>query len=135
MKTNRVMSRATSTIFIIFLMFTSGSVAWAEASINPENVVNEKNASEQKDESVIQAFASREVKKSDIVAIQDKTKRLVMFFMGVPLLILLATTVALGIAMVIFEKKVFVAHMICAGLSMTLAIAHAIVGIVWFYPF
>ena len=124
------MNRFLSTIFIVFMMFTSGSAVWADATKNTENIV-----SEQKDESVIQAFSSREVKKSDIVTIKDQTKYLVMFFMGVPLLILLATTVGLGIAMVIYEKKVFVAHMICAGLSMTLAIAHAIVGIVWFYPF
>jgi len=48
---------------------------------------------------------------------------------------LLLVTGGLGVAMGVYGKQVFVAHMICAGLSMTLAIAHAIVGIVWFYPF
>lgn len=83
----------------------------------------------------MQSFVSREVVESDIVAIEDETKRLVMFFMGVPLLILLIATVALGVAMVIYGKQVFVAHMICAGLSLTLAMAHAVVGLVWFFPF
>jgi len=36
--------------------------------------------------------------------------------------------------MVVFAKPVFVAHMIFAGFSLTLAIAHAIVAIVWFFP-
>ena len=60
---------------------------------------------------------------------------LVMFFLGVPLLILLIATVTLGIAMGVYGKQVFLPHMICAGLSMTLALGHAVVGIVWFYPF
>ena len=58
-----------------------------------------------------------------------------MFVMGVPLLILLLVTGALGIAMGVYGKQVFVAHMVFAGLTMTLALAHAVVGIVWFYPF
>ena len=81
------------------------------------------------------AFTSQEVKDSDVIAIDEKKKRLIMFFLGVPLLILLFTTGALGIAMGVYGKQVFVAHMICAGLSMTLALGHAVVGIVWFYPF
>lgn len=117
-----------ASLFIVLSVLVF-SLAWAETPAD-ENSLREQN-----DAGVMQAFASREVKKSEIVAIEDKTKRQVMFFMGVPLLIMLAATVALGIAMVIFDKKVFVAHMISAGLSMTLAIAHAIVGIVWFYPF
>jgi hypothetical protein len=128
MKANRQMSRV---ILITLAVYLAALVSPACADA-PDSEAAEK---EQNDTSVMQAFSSKEVKKSEVVAIGDKTKRLVMFFMGVPLLLLLATTVALGIAMVIFEKKVFVAHMIFAGLSMTLAIAHAIVGVVWFYPF
>ncbi|NOX42880.1 MAG: hypothetical protein GXP19_03980 [Gammaproteobacteria bacterium] len=73
--------------------------------------------------------------KSEIVAIPDKRKHLIMFIMGIPLLLLIATTVSLGVAMVIYDKKVFVAHMIFAGLSLTLAVGHAVVGLVWFNPF
>jgi hypothetical protein len=58
-----------------------------------------------------------------------------MFLLGVALLTLVLITGGLGIAMGVYGKQVFVAHMIFAGLSMTLAIAHAIVGIVWFYPY
>ena len=129
MRIREQMSKLYQVSFFVLLSILTASIAWAETP-SDENTVKEQNNS-----SVMQAFASREVKKSEIVTIEDKTKRLVMFFMGVPLLLMLTLTVALGIAMVIFDKKVFVAHMISAGLSMTLAIAHAIVGIVWFYPF
>ncbi len=65
----------------------------------------------------------------------DRTRRWVMFALGAPLLILLLITGSLGIAMGVFGKPVYLAHMVCAGLSVTLAIVHAIVGIVWFRPF
>ena len=107
------------------------SIAWSAADVLPE----EKSTKEQNNSSVMQAFTSNEVKDSEIVAIEDETKRLVMFILGVPLLIMLIATVILGIAMGIYGKQVFLPHMICAGLSMTLALGHAVVGIVWFYPF
>lgn len=84
---------------------------------------------------VLNAFNKDQAKPSSIVSISDQKKRLIMFFMGVPLLILILLTAALGIAMGMYGKPVYIPHMICAGLSVTLAIAHAIVGIVWFYPF
>jgi hypothetical protein len=84
---------------------------------------------------VIQAFTSEENIESDIVDIDEKTKHIVLFAMGVPLLILLLVTGGLGIAMGVYGKPYFLAHMVCAGMSITLAIAHAVVGIVWFYPF
>ena len=66
--------------------------------------------------------------------ISDHRKQQIMFIMGITLLIFIVTTVSLGIAMVVFAKPVFVAHMIFAGFSLTLAVAHAIVAIVWFFP-
>ena len=65
----------------------------------------------------------------------EKKKREIMFFMGIPLLIMLITTAALGIAMGIYGKKVFLAHMVLASLSLCLAVVHAVVGLVWFFPF
>lgn len=65
----------------------------------------------------------------------DKRKREIMFVMGIPLLIMLLSTAVLGIAMGVFGKKVFIAHMVVASLSLCLAVAHAIVGLVWFFPF
>jgi len=66
--------------------------------------------------------------------IGNHKKQQIMFVMGITLLIFIITTVSLGVAMVVFAKPVFVAHMIFAGFSLTLAIAHAVVAIVWFFP-
>jgi hypothetical protein len=67
--------------------------------------------------------------------ISDKRKQQILLLMGVGLLIGLFTTGGLGISMVVFEKQVYVAHMISAGLTITLAIAHAVTSIVWFWPY
>jgi len=87
------------------------------------------------DQQVIQSFTSKKHVESETVAIPDAKKKLIMFFLGVPLLLLIIATVSLGIAMGVYGKPVYVAHMVCAGLSLTLALAHAVVGLVWFYPF
>jgi hypothetical protein len=84
---------------------------------------------------VIGAFTKEQDAKSEIVAIPDQKKKLIMFLMGVPLLVFILVTAALGVAMGVYGKPVYVPHMIFAGLSVTLAIAHAVVGIVWFFPF
>lgn len=85
---------------------------------------------------VIQSFTSQtDDIESDIIKIDDQRKRQVMFAMGVPLLIFIMITVGLGIAMGVFGKDVYIAHMIFAGLSLTLAMGHAVVGVVWFWPF
>ena len=93
--------------------------------------------SEQKGDSakVMEAFEQQASKiKIDRPSTIQK-KHLTMFLLGAPLLILLLITGALGIAMGIYGKQVFVLHMISAGLTITLAFVHAIVGVIWFYPF
>ncbi|MDX8402258.1 MAG: hypothetical protein R8K47_06460 [Mariprofundaceae bacterium] len=67
--------------------------------------------------------------------IETKRKHEILFWMGIALLVLLFATGALGVAMVAFGKDVFIAHMILAGLSLTLAVAHAATSIAWFWPF
>lgn len=67
-------------------------------------------------------------------AIADKSKHQILFWMGLALLVLILATASFGIAVGIYEKDVYLWHMLCAGLSVTLAIAHAVVAIVWFYP-
>ncbi len=67
-------------------------------------------------------------------AISTKRKHEILFLMGAGLLILLLLTAALGLAMGIWEKDVFTWHMLSAGLTLTLAIVHAVVSFVWFYP-
>jgi hypothetical protein len=93
--------------------------------------MNQANDSAQ----IMQAFNRQHREAEHAKSITDKDKQRVMFFLGVTLLTLVLITGCLGIAMGLYGKQVFVAHMIFAGLSMTLAVAHAIVGIVWFYPF
>jgi len=88
-----------------------------------------------KESQVIQAFTSKQETENKIIKIEDQRKRQIMFVMGVPLLLFIIITVSLGIAMGVFGKEVYVAHMIFAGLSLTLALGHAIVGMVWFWPF
>jgi len=83
---------------------------------------------------VLQSF-EKTAQAPDATDPTDQTRRWVMFFLGAPLLILLLITGGLGIAMGVYGKPVYLAHMIFAGLSITLAIVHAIVGIVWFRPF
>ncbi len=84
---------------------------------------------------VMQAFTEQEQTESDLVKIELEQKRLIMFIMGVFLLVGVIATAGLGIAMVLFGKQVFIAHMIGAGFTVFLAIVHAVTAIVWFFPF
>lgn len=67
--------------------------------------------------------------------LSDHFKRVVMFTMSIPLFLLLVVTAGLGIATGVYGKKLYIPHMVLAGLTVTLALAHAIAGIVWFFPF
>ncbi len=120
---------------LIVLVFSFPVVYGAVESQESEPTAQQQKDEEQDSASVILSFATDQSAKSELVAIEDETKHLVMFIMGVPLLILLLVTVGLGVAMGIYGKQVFVPHMVCAGLSLSLAMGHAVVGIVWFYPF
>jgi hypothetical protein len=84
---------------------------------------------------VMEAFEKQATHVEDANVFSDHKKHVIMFVMGVPLLILILITGALGIAMVVYGKEVFTLHMIFAGLTVTLAIAHLITGLVWFFPF
>ena len=104
------------------------NVAFADSQVEPDSA-GESEAQ------IIQKFTSQESIDSEIVTIDDQRKRQIMFAMGVPLLLFIIITVALGVAMGVFGKDVYIAHMVFAGLSLTLALGHAIVGLVWFWPF
>ncbi len=67
-------------------------------------------------------------------AISTKRKHEILFWMGGALLLLVLFAAGFGIAMGIFDKDVFLWHVLSAGLATTLAIAHAVVAFVWFYP-
>jgi len=66
--------------------------------------------------------------------IETKRKHQILFLMGGALLILILLAAGFGVAMGIFDKDVFIWHVLSAGLATTLAIAHGVVAFVWFYP-
>jgi len=85
---------------------------------------------------VLEAFDKQQVQRvKQASELSDHSKRLIMFTLAIPLFVLLLITGGLGIATGVFGKKLFIPHMVFAGLTVTLALAHAIVGLVWFYPF
>lgn len=85
---------------------------------------------------VLEAFDQQQVNRvKNAGAISDHEKQVIIFAMGAPLAVLLLITGGLGIATGVYGKQLYVAHMICAGLTITLALAHVIVGLVWFFPF
>ena len=89
-------------------------------------------------ETVIQEFVKQD-ERTQIAILKERqadarTKHQILFLMGITLLVCILTTGGLGIAMAVYGKQVFIPHMLFAGLSATLAIVHAVVAIVWFYP-
>lgn len=84
---------------------------------------------------IMREFNQQRVDTERAKSITEKDRHRIMFLLGIVLIVLILITGGLGIAMGVFGKPVFVPHMIFAGLSTTLALVHAIVGIVWFYPF
>jgi hypothetical protein len=85
---------------------------------------------------VLEAFDRQQVQRVNQASeLSDHKKHMIMFMLAVPLLLLLIITGGLGIATGVYGKQLFIPHMIFAGLTVTLALAHAIAGLVWFYPF
>lgn len=112
---------------ILFFILLSGQVFAAE----PETKQSELGG----DISVMQSFASQQTEEGQAVRISDKRKHFWLFVMGITLLTLILLTATLGLMMGVYGKDVFIAHMLTAGLTVTLAVAHAIAAIVWFNPF
>ena len=116
--------RIVGVILLVSLSMLSAFPAHAESA-------NQSGDSAQ----ILQAFNRQHREAEHAKSITDKDKQRIMFLLGVVLITLVLVTGGLGIAMGLYGKPVFVAHMVFAGLSITLAIVHAIVGLVWFYPF
>lgn len=84
---------------------------------------------------IMETFNQQLLEGQEVYELTDEDKQTILFFMGIALLLLLIGTAYLGVSMVVFGKEVFVAHMICAGLTVTLGLAHAVAAVVWFFPF
>ena len=84
---------------------------------------------------VMDAFNQQAMENARAMALTEEDKHQILFVMGVALLILLGATAYFGLRMGISGDDVFLPHMVCAGLTITLAIVHAVTSIVWFFPF
>jgi len=84
---------------------------------------------------VMEIFNQDAMAKHAANELADEEKHKILFYMGITLLVLVCVTAYLGVSMVVFNQEVFVKHMISAGLTVTLSLAHAVVAIVWFFPF
>jgi len=84
---------------------------------------------------VMEVFNEQAIAKAEAYELSDERKHQILFVMGVLLLVLLGFTAYFGIAMGIGGKDVFVPHMVSAGLTITLSLAHAVTAVVWFFPF
>jgi len=74
-------------------------------------------------------------RQSGVSVIAQHERQVIMFSIGAVLLALLIGTASVGIAVAVFGKPLFLLHMILAGLTVTVALVHVVVGLVWFYPF
>lgn len=120
------------TMLILLMVFVVSGTSFAQAAEDTQPSDTHASNGTQ----VLEAFDRQQVQRvNQASALSDHKKHIIMFLMGVPLLILLLITGGLGIATGIFGKHLFIAHMIFAGLTITLALAHLIVGLVWFFPF
>lgn len=88
-----------------------------------------------RDSHVLEAFTQQQEIEGEAVKISDEEKQRILFIMGATLLLLLLSTAGVGVAMGVYGKQVFVVHMVLAALSVTLAIAHSVAAVVWFFPF
>ena len=97
----------------------------------------EVQEAQQTDDSLVimEAFKEQAYNQQQIHEMTEQDQHEVLFFMGAALLLLLVATAYFGVNMVVFDKPYFVQHMVCAGLTVTLGIAHAVAAVVWFYPF
>ncbi len=104
--------------FLGVVSIVSSERILAEAE-NPEASVMSKFTSDMKDNAVV----------------EEEVKHQVLFWMGVVLLVLILATAAVGINMAFFGKEMFLTHMVFAGATVFLSLAHAVTAIVWFFPY
>lgn len=108
---------------IVALLFINIVFASTDTAASSENAMD-----------VITEFTDKEIDLGPR-AISTKEKHSILFLMGSTLLVLVLTTAILGISMALYGKQVFMWHMISAGLTVTLALAHGVAAVVWFFPY
>ncbi len=114
--------------FFLAILMVMGAMCSSAYAAGTSESVNTQHSSE-----VMQQF-NEDGELAPERVIETKRKHQILFLMGGSLLILILFAAGFGIAMGIFDKDVFVWHVLSAGLATTLAIAHGVVAFVWFYP-
>ena len=125
--------------FIVSLLFIGAfsvnpAFASSESSVEANPAENSVESSSHRG-SVLSSFVGGD--RGELVESFDERRdqHQILFFMGVLLLVSILLTAGFGVSMAMLGKEVFVPHMIFAGISVFLSIAHAVVAIVWFFPF
>lgn len=122
----RLLGKANS-VFCVLLLLGVFNVALSSAVHASSDVNNEA--------SVMSTFVADQKAKGERGAVAEESKHRVLFWMGVILLVLVLVTAGIGINMAFFGKEVFIPHMVFAGATVFLSIAHAVTAIVWFFPY
>jgi len=92
-------------------------------------------SSMREDIKALQTFNKLRENEAGILKVETQKKHKILFIMGICLLLGILTTAGLGLAMVLGDKPVYMWHMAVAGITVTLAIAHAVTSMIWFFPF
>jgi hypothetical protein len=104
---------------------------FATPSAHAEDAAQQSNGAQ-----ILREFDQQQVQRVDSDKLTDHKKHIIIFLLGAPLIILLLVTGGLGVAVGVYGKQqLFAAHMVSAGLTITLALVHAVVSVVWFFPF
>lgn len=117
-------------LIIIFALMLIPNAYIASAAQAVESEAQHEDAM-----SVMADFAAQQAEEGEAVKISDREKHFWLFIMGAALLVLIIVTAVFGIATGVFGKNLFIPHMVTAGLTVTLALAHAVAATVWFNPF
>ncbi len=105
------------------------------AQAAPPSPVAPAPSSEVSAERVMQHYAAQQDEVSPQRKISLRSKHEVLFWMGAALLLFLLLSAFFGVGTGVLGKDWFIPHMICAGITVTLGIAHAVTAFVWFYPY
>lgn len=120
----------------LFAVFLPLALIFAAPGLVQAEVASQQGQSSmQQDLSAMQDFNRLHQDEVGILKVKQEKQHKILFFMGIALLIVLLLTAGFGLSMVFGGKQVFVWHMLFAGISLTLALAHAVTAIIWFYPF
>ncbi len=111
-------------LLLVALLLPWGAAGAGEASTEAQSTVR-----------MMQQFTAQQDEESAERKITLRSKHEILFWMGAGLLVGLLATGVFGLGMALFGKEWFVPHMISAGLTITLGIAHAVTAFVWFWPY